>query len=74
MRKRTGLVLDPYFSGTKIEWLLANVHGLRERARDGCAVFGTVDAWMIFKLTGELATDASNASRTMLIDSRAAPR
>lgn len=68
VRERTGLVLDPYFSGTKIEWLLANVDGLRERARDGRAVFGTVDAWMIFKLTGELATDASNASRTMLFD------
>jgi len=68
VRERTGLVLDPYFSGTKIEWLLANVDGLRERARDGRAVFGTVDAWVIFKLTGELVTDASNASRTMLFD------
>ena len=68
VRERTGLVLDPYFSGTKIEWLLDNVDGLRERARDGRAVFGTIDAWVIFKLTGELATDASNASRTMLFD------
>jgi len=68
VRERTGLVLDPYFSGTKIEWLLDNVDGLRERARDGRAVFGAIDAWVIFKLTGELVTDASNASRTMLFD------
>ncbi len=68
VRERTGLVLDPYFSGTKIEWLLANVEGLRERARDGRAVFGTIDSWLIFKLTGEHLTDPSNASRTMLYD------
>ena len=70
VRERTGLVLDPYFSATKIEWLLANVDGLRERTRDGRAVFGTIDAWLIFKLTGEHATDASNASRTLLFDIR----
>ncbi len=68
IRERTGLVLDPYFSATKIEWLLGNVAGLRERAASGAAVFGTVDAWLIYKLTGELATDPSNASRTMLFD------
>jgi glycerol kinase len=68
VRERTGLVLDPYFSGTKIEWLLENVDGLRERARQGRAVFGTVDSWLIFNLCGEHATDASNASRTMLYD------
>ena len=68
VRTRTGLVLDPYFSATKIEWLLANVEGLRERAEDGRAVFGTIDSWLIFKLTGEHATDPSNASRTMLFD------
>ena len=68
VRERTGLVLDPYFSATKIAWLLENVEGLRERARDGRATFGTVDAWLIFKLTGELATDPSNAARTMLFD------
>jgi glycerol kinase len=68
VRERTGLVLDPYFSGTKIEWLLGNVPGLRERAEEGRAVFGTIDAWLIFKLTGECATDPSNASRTMLFD------
>jgi glycerol kinase len=68
VRERTGLVLDPYFSGTKIAWLLENVEGLRERASDGRAVFGTIDAWLIFKLTGEHLTDPSNASRTMLYD------
>ncbi len=68
VRERTGLVLDPYFSATKIEWLLGNVEGLRERAREGRAVFGTIDAWLIFKLCGEHVTDPSNASRTMLYD------
>ncbi|HEX4186442.1 MAG TPA: glycerol kinase GlpK [Solirubrobacteraceae bacterium] len=68
VRERTGLVLDPYFSGTKIEWLLEHVPGLRERAVQGGAVFGTVDSWLLFKLTGEHITDASNASRTMLYD------
>ncbi len=68
IRERTGLVLDPYFSGTKIEWLLENVDGLRERAEAGGAIFGTIDAWLIFKLTGEAVTDPSNASRTMLYD------
>ncbi|MET0824114.1 MAG: glycerol kinase GlpK, partial [Solirubrobacterales bacterium] len=62
VRERTGLVLDPYFSGTKIEWLLRNV----EEARG--AIFGTVDSWLVFKLTGRHATDLSNASRTMLFD------
>jgi glycerol kinase len=70
VRAKTGLVLDPYFSATKIEWLLRNVEGLRERAESGRAMFGTVDAWLIFKLTGERATDPSNASRTMLYDIR----
>ncbi len=68
VRRRTGLVLDPYFSATKIEWLLANVDGLRERAEQGRAMFGTVDAWLSYKLTGEAVTDPSNASRTMLFD------
>jgi glycerol kinase len=68
IRLRTGLVLDPYFSATKIEWLLEHVDGLRARAEDGRAVFGTVDAWLIYKLTGEHATDPSNASRTLLYD------
>jgi glycerol kinase len=68
VRQRAGLVLDPYFSGTKIEWLLGNVEGLAERARDGGAVFGTIDSWLIFKLTGEHVTDPSNASRTLLFN------
>jgi glycerol kinase len=68
IRQRTGLVLDPYFSATKMEWLLEHVDGLRERALRGRAIFGTVDAWLAFKLTGEHVTDASNASRTMLYD------
>lgn len=65
---RTGLVWDPYFSGSKIEWLLRNVEGLRERARKGDAVFGTIDAWLVYRLTGGavFATDHTNASRTML--------
>ncbi|CAA9355518.1 MAG: Glycerol kinase [uncultured Gemmatimonadaceae bacterium] len=68
IRERTGLVLDPYFSATKIEWLLRNVDGLEQRAREGRAVFGTVDSWLLFKLCGEHVTDASNASRTLLLD------
>ena len=68
VRTRSGLVLDPYFSATKIEWLLANVDGLRERAQDGRAAFGTIDSWLVFKLTGEHRTDVTNASRTMLYD------
>jgi glycerol kinase len=68
IRERTGLVLDPYFSATKMQWLLEHVDGLRERAREGRALFGTVDSWLIFELTGEHLTDASNASRTMLYD------
>ena len=68
VRARTGLVLDPYFSATKIEWLLEHVDGLRERAQSGRALFGTIDSWLIFKLTGEHVTDATNASRTLLYD------
>ncbi|HEY1457702.1 MAG TPA: glycerol kinase GlpK [Solirubrobacteraceae bacterium] len=68
VRERTGLVLDPYFSATKIEWLLENVEGLRERAETGRAAFGTIDSWLAFKLTGEYVTDTSNASRTLLYD------
>jgi glycerol kinase len=64
VRERTGLTIDPYFSGTKIEWLLRNA----ERAEG--AVFGTVDSWLAFKLTGRHVTDYSNASRTMLFDIR----
>jgi glycerol kinase len=70
IRIKTGLVLDPYFSATKVEWLLRNVDGLAQRAREGRAVFGTVDAWLIFKLSGAHVTDATNASRTLLMDIR----
>jgi len=70
VRSRTGLVLDPYFSATKIEWLLEHVKGLPKRARAGDVVFGTIDTWLIFRLTGgkTFATDYTNASRTMLYD------
>jgi glycerol kinase len=68
VRRRTGLVLDPYFSATKLEWLLRNDAGLRARARRGRLAFGTVDSWLLWKLTGGRvhATDPTNASRTML--------
>ncbi|TMH40117.1 MAG: glycerol kinase, partial [Betaproteobacteria bacterium] len=67
---KTGLVVDPYFSATKIEWLLDNVAGLRARAERGELAFGTVDTWLAWQLSGgELhVTDPSNASRTMLYD------
>jgi glycerol kinase len=65
---RTGLLLDPYFSATKIMWALANVPGLREKANAGRACFGTVDSWLVHRLTGGHLTDPSNASRTMLYD------
>jgi glycerol kinase len=68
IRERTGLVIDPYFSGTKIEWMIKNVDGLAERARSGGALIGTIDAWLAFKLTGRALTDFSNASRTLLFD------
>jgi glycerol kinase len=70
VRRKTGLVIDPYFSGTKIRWLLDHVDGLRERAERGELAFGTVDSWMIWKLTGGRLhiTDVTNASRTLLLD------
>jgi glycerol kinase len=68
IRAKTGLVLDPYFSATKVEWLLRNVDGLEQRAREGRAVFGTIDSWLLFKLTGEHVTEPTNASRTLLFD------
>jgi len=72
VRNRTGLVLDPYFSGTKIAWLLDHVKGARKRANAGALAFGTVDTWLLWKLTGGTvhATDATNASRTMLANLR----
>lgn len=68
IRRRTGLLADPYFSGTKLRWLLENVDGARARAGRGELAFGTIDAWLIWNLTGGRvhATDASNASRTLL--------
>lgn len=65
---RTGLLLDPYFSGTKLKWLLDNVEGAKERAQEGSLCFGTIDSWLLWNLTGGKVhkTDATNASRTML--------
>jgi glycerol kinase len=70
IRQRTGLVVDPYFSATKIEWLLKHVPGLARRVASGDAIFGTVDTWLLFRLTNgkTFATDHTNASRTMLYD------
>lgn len=70
IRQTTGLVLDAYFSGTKIKWILDHVPGARERAERGELLFGTIDTWLIWKLTGGTVhvTDYSNASRTMLFD------
>ena len=68
VRERTGLVLDPYFSGTKAAWLLDNVPNARERAERGELLFGTIDAWLVWKLCGAHVTDPSNASRTLLFN------
>lgn len=71
-RRNTGLVLDPYFSGTKIKWFLDNISGLRRKAENGDACFGTIDSWLIWKLTGAKshATDMTNASRTLIFNIR----
>lgn len=68
IQQKTGLVLDAYFSGTKVKWILDNVAGAREKAEEGKLCFGTIDTWLLWKLTnGKIhATDVSNASRTML--------
>ena len=68
VKARTGLVLDPYFSGTKAGWLLDHVPGARARAEAGELLFGTIDAWLTWKLTGAHVTDPSNASRTLLFN------
>ncbi len=70
IRAKTGLVIDPYFSGTKIRWILENVPGARQQAEKGELLFGTVETWLIWKLTGGKVhvTDYSNASRTMLFN------
>jgi len=72
IHEKTGLYLDPYFSGSKIEWLLDHVDGARDAARRGDLACGTIDSWLIWNLTGGLvhATDATNASRTLLFDIR----
>ena len=72
VQERTGLLLDPYFSGTKVAWILDKVDGARERATRGELAFGTIDSWLLWNLTGgEVhASDASNASRTLLMNIR----
>jgi len=70
IRNKTGLVIDAYFSATKLSWILENVEGAREKANSGRLAFGTVDTWLVWKLTGGMVhvTDVSNASRTMLFN------
>jgi len=70
IRERTGLLIDPYFSATKLAWILDNVEGARARAENGELLFGTIDSWLIYRLTGckVHATDPSNAARTMLFN------
>ena len=70
LRSKTGLLLDPYFSATKLRWLLDNVGGARQRAASGELAAGTIDSFLLWRLTGGKvhATDLTNASRTMLYD------
>ena len=70
IKESTGLVVDAYFSGTKIKWILDNVEGVREKAEKGEILFGTIDSWLVYKLTGGKVhvTDYTNASRTMLFN------
>jgi len=68
IRHRTGLVLDAYFSATKLRWLLEHVPGARMRAKRGELAAGTIDSWLVFKLSGAHLTDLSNAARTMLLN------
>src|SRR4051812_29959016 len=70
IRRKTGLVIDAYFSGTKLAWILQNVPGAKARARAGELAFGTIDSWLVWNLTGGRVhvTDVSNASRTMLFN------
>lgn len=70
IKKKTGLLLDPYFSATKVRWILNNVEGASEKAKKGLLAFGTIDSWLVWKLTeGKMhITDASNASRTLLFN------
>jgi glycerol kinase len=69
-KDRTGLPLAPYFAGSKLAWLLEHVDGLRERAATGEVLFGTMDSWLIWRLTGRHLTDVTNASRTLLMNLR----
>ena len=68
IREKTGLLIDPYFSGTKIKWILDHVEGARQKAKEGQLLFGTIDSWLVYKLSGGKVhvTDYSNASRTLL--------
>lgn len=68
IREKTGLMLNPYFSASKVQWILEHVEGAREKAENGTLVFGTMDSWLVYRMTGEHVhvTDYSNASRTML--------
>ncbi len=70
IKKKTGLIIDAYFSGTKVQWILDNVEGAREKADAGRLAFGTVDSWLVWKLTGgrQHITDVTNAARTLLYD------
>ena len=76
IRMKTGLILDAYFSATKIQWILDNVEGAREKAQAGDLLFGTIDTWLLWNLTrGKVhATDVSNAARTMLFNIQPKPR
>lgn len=69
-KEKTGLLLDPYFSGTKVKWILDNVEGAREKANNGDLQFGTIDSWLVYKLSGGKThvTDYSNASRTLMFN------
>ncbi|MBR3379499.1 MAG: glycerol kinase, partial [Bacillus sp. (in: Bacteria)] len=69
-RNKTGLLIDAYFSGTKVKWILDNVEGAREKAENGDLLFGTIDTWLIWKMTGGQShvTDYSNASRTLMFN------
>lgn len=69
-RSKTGLLIDPYFSGTKVKWILDHIEGAREKAKNGRLLFGTMDSWIIWKLTGGQAhvTDYTNASRTLMFN------
>lgn len=69
-QQKTGLVIDSYFSGTKLAWLLEHIPGARERARRGELAFGTIDSWLAYKLCGAHVTDTSNAARTLLFNIR----